>query len=151
MSENPQYEPPVENLGSSQVENLGTSQEEPVEKQVEPEQQLSLEALNTKYAVDKLCGPVSMESVKEGLTGINWVSILRNSPFNSAKWEMFLGGYITGSVNKGAWEALSPGGNSEYAVEVGMFREVDVVGEKKLIPTEKCLQFIQERVGRFTE
>ena len=122
-----------------------------VEQEERAEALLNLDELNKKYAVDKLCGPTSMADIKKGLPGLNWVSLYRNSPFNQGEWEMFLGGYTTGCANDGAWKALDAGGNSEYAVEVGMFREVDTAGGKKLIPTEKCLKFIQERLGRFTE
>ena len=148
MSENPQY--------GEQLDNLEDGHESPAVQPREQEQSaveapLSLDELSQKYAVDSLCGPASMDMIKGGLQGIQWVSIFRNSPFNKGEWEMFLGGYTTECANDGAWKALDAGGDSQYAVEVGMFREADTVDGKKLIPTEKCLKFIQDRLARYTE
>jgi len=148
MSENPQY--------GEEPDNLEDNHENPANVTTEQEQSavetpLSLDELSQRYAIDNLCGPASMDMIKNGLQGIQWVSIFRNSPFNKGEWEMFLGGYTTGCVNDKAWKALDAGDDSQYAIEVGMFREADTVDGKKLIPTEKCLKFIQDRLARYTE
>lgn len=117
---------------------------------VEP-QQPTLAEINRDFPPEDLCGPASLAEIKRGLRGISWVSIFRNSPFNKGEWEMFLGGYVTQCTNTGAWEPVDLAGDWQYAIQVGMFRQVDTAGGQKLIPTKKCLEFIKQRLTHFVE
>lgn len=147
MNEYTQYD--EEQLNDSLKHNNNLEQKQPA-----VEAPLNLDELNKKYPVSELCGPVNMNDIKGGLSARGWMVIFKNSPFRNTNWEKLLGGYTTGCVKNEAWEYFYLGDDFEHtqdAIELGMFREVDTDSGQKLIPTEKCLKFIQERLKQYTK
>lgn len=101
---------------------------DPENRKSKPEYSAFNPEIDKKYPIDKMLSPENIIDAAKGLTPMDWVSILRESPAKNAEAEIMMGQFITLAARAGQWVDMPPIPDKDMqSVHVGNI-EVDMSG-----------------------
>lgn len=133
--------------------------------------------LDEKLPIKELFSKENLDAVAQGLQGIKWISLLRNSPIQNSEAEIIMGKFVTAAARAGQWVDIpiqkdEPIGNDKLdfngvtldfsglmfefgrgaqllADQKWIAKVVDDDGKEWLKPQEPMLNFLKEKLKRF--